>query len=155
MASWMVRKSVSAALQLINLVELKLLQCYELRSLPTLGQYPKLRFLEIRGLCNVKCIGNEFYINKNSGDKIKPIALFPALEKFTLWRMKEVKEWLDVEPTVAMFPSLKELRAVHCDKLRSVPLMSRFSSLEMLTIRDCKELRLMGDGVFPSTLKNV
>ncbi|XVF65831.1 hypothetical protein PTKIN_Ptkin09bG0282400 [Pterospermum kingtungense] len=54
--------------------------------------------------------------------------------------MKEVKEWLDVEPTVPIFPSLKVLEIADCGKLNSLPMMSRFSSLERLTIDFCNEL---------------
>ncbi|XVE80862.1 hypothetical protein DITRI_Ditri15bG0014900 [Diplodiscus trichospermus] len=152
MPSWLVSNSVIASFQLINLVELYLFDCKKLHNVPTLGKYPNLRFLEIRGLKNVRCIGNEFYIdNNNSGD----ITLFPALEKFTLWEMGELKEWLDVEPTIPMFPSLKELSIKNCPNLGRVPVMSTFSSLEMLSIRDCRELSSIGNGLFPSTLKKL
>ncbi|XVE80911.1 hypothetical protein DITRI_Ditri15bG0019200 [Diplodiscus trichospermus] len=159
MPSWMVRKrasGLSASFQLINLVELKLERCHNLQKVPTLGQYPNLKFLVIEGLHNLMCIGNEFYSNNyDSGDKNMPITLFLALEKFTLSFMKEVKEWLDVETTVPMFPSLKELRIVHCYNLSSVPVMSRFSSLEILSIGSCEELSLIGEGLFPSSLKKL
>ncbi|XVF82138.1 hypothetical protein PTKIN_Ptkin16aG0021000 [Pterospermum kingtungense] len=127
--SWLVRKSSvsatpsSASFQPINLVELKLMGCENLKKLPTLGQYPNLRF--------------------------------PALEKFTLWGLREVKEWVDVEPTVPVFPSLKELKIQQCDNLSSVPVISRFSSLETLTIECCHELSSIGDEVFPSSLKRL
>ncbi|XP_022722656.1 putative disease resistance RPP13-like protein 1 [Durio zibethinus] len=161
--SWLVRKSVSGPSAnsfqpIINLVELNLFYCENLKNLPTLGQNPNLRFLRIRDLYNVRCIGNEFYMNNNScdsGDEKKPITLFPASEKFSLVDLKEVKEWLDIEPGVPTFPSLKKLEIVGCDKLSSVPVMSRLSSLEILTIAFCGGLSLIGDGLFPSSLKNL
>ncbi|XVE80887.1 hypothetical protein DITRI_Ditri15bG0017200 [Diplodiscus trichospermus] len=150
---WLVRQSFGASFQPSNLVKLKLLGCEKLETLPTLGEYPKLGFLEIGGLKNVRCIGNEFYINNknNSGD----ITLFPALEVFILRGMEELKEWLDVEPTIVVFPSLKKLRINYCITLSSIPIMSRFSSLETLSIECRNELSLTGDGLFPSTLKTL
>ncbi|XVE80857.1 hypothetical protein DITRI_Ditri15bG0014500 [Diplodiscus trichospermus] len=153
MPSWLVRKSVGASFQLMSLVELNLFNCKKLKNVPTLGQYPNLRVLEIHGLNNVRCIGNEFYVNSNSNNG--NITLFPTLEKFTLRKMEELKEWLVVEPTLTMFPSLKELSIEDCPNLSSIPTMSRFSSLEILFIRECGELSLIGDGLFPSTLKKL
>ncbi|XVF65833.1 hypothetical protein PTKIN_Ptkin09bG0282600 [Pterospermum kingtungense] len=157
--SCLVRKSgsPSASFQPINLVELNLLRCVNLKNLPTLGQYPNLKFLDVCVLPNVRRIGNEFYMNNtgDSVDKNKAITLFPALEKFTLSNMEEVKEWLDVEPTVPMFPSLKVLDIECCGKLSSVPVMTRFSSLESLSIYFCEELSLIGDELFPSSLKKL
>ncbi|XVF65844.1 hypothetical protein PTKIN_Ptkin09bG0283500 [Pterospermum kingtungense] len=83
------------------------------------------------------------------------MALFPALEIFTLFFMHKLTEWLDVDPTIHVFPSLKELEIEYCENLSSLPVMSRLSSLETLTIRYCNELSLIGDGVFPSSLKKL
>ncbi|KAK8619043.1 hypothetical protein V6N13_133012 [Hibiscus sabdariffa] len=143
----------SACFQPMNLVEMKLCNCKNVKNLPTLGQYPNLRFLEIKGLHGVSCIGNEFYMN--GCDENKPVILFPALEVFTLKNMVELKEWLEVEPTIPVFPSLKELKIEDCNDLRSVPRMSRFSSLEELTIGWCSELVGMGDEPFSSRLKRL
>ncbi|XVE80871.1 hypothetical protein DITRI_Ditri15bG0015800 [Diplodiscus trichospermus] len=156
MPSWMVRKSVS--FQLNNLVELNLLWCHNLKNLPTLGLYPNLKFLYLLDLYMVRCIGNEFYMDNStgdSGDKNKPVTLFSTLEKFTLKNMKEIKEWWDAEPSVPIFPSLKELKIYDCQKLSSIPAMSRFSSLETLSIDSCKELSLTDDLLFPSSLKKL
>ncbi|XVF37480.1 hypothetical protein REPUB_Repub20aG0011800 [Reevesia pubescens] len=167
--SWLVKTSdvsgPSASLHsLTNLVELKLSGCENLKNLPTaLGQYPKLKFLEIEGLKNVRCIGKEFYVDGDgnrcdSGDdenKAIPL-LFPVLEKFTLRKMEELEEWLvEVEPTIPVFPSLKELEIKYCEKLSRVPMMKNiFSSLERLCIEFC-ELSWTEEenGVFPSSLK--
>ncbi|XP_022761483.1 putative disease resistance protein At3g14460 [Durio zibethinus] len=159
--SWLARKSFSgpsACFQPINLVELTLSNCPNLKSVPSLGQYPNLKFLEMHALRNVSCIGNEFYFDGNwcnSGDEKMPIPLFPALEKFTLGGLKEVKKWLDVEPAIPVFPSLKELQIERCNKLSRIPRMSRFSSLEKLTIQGCEELSWTGDELFSSSLKKL
>ncbi|KAK8619004.1 hypothetical protein V6N13_132973 [Hibiscus sabdariffa] len=153
---WLVRKASgdpSACFQPMNLVELKLFRCENVQNLPPLGQYPNLRFLEIEGLKSVRCIGKEFYMN--GCDENKPLILFPALEVFTLKKMRELKEWLDVEPAIPVFPSLKVLEINFCDDLNSVPRMSRFSSLEELTVFYCSKLGWMGDEPFSSRLKRL
>ncbi|KAK8619048.1 hypothetical protein V6N13_133017 [Hibiscus sabdariffa] len=154
--SWLVGKiggDPKASFQPINLVELNLLHCKNVKNLPPLGQYPNLKFLEIQGLKSVRCIGNEFYMN--GGDENRPIILFPALEIFTLMNMAEIREWLEVEPTILAFPSLKVLNIIECDNLNNVPRMSRFSSLEELTIGWCSELGWMDDEPFSSHLKSL
>ncbi|KAL4290190.1 hypothetical protein GQ457_14G004730 [Hibiscus cannabinus] len=154
--SWLVGRiggDPKASFQPINLVELNLLHCKNVKNLPPLGQYPNLKFLEIQGLKSVRSIGNEFYMN--GGDENRPIILFPALEIFTLMNMTEIREWLEVEPTIPAFPSLKVLNIIECDNLNSVPRMSRFSSLEELTIGWCSELGWMGDEPFSSHLKSL
>ncbi|KAL4291000.1 hypothetical protein GQ457_14G005080 [Hibiscus cannabinus] len=154
--SWLLQKTggvPSASFQPMNLVELKLLRCDNVKILPTLGQYPSLKFLDIEGLDNVRCIGNEFYTN--NFDKNKPVILFPALEIFTLKHMLGAKEWLDVEPTISVFPSLKVLNIIQCDSLNIVPRMSRFSSLEKLEVYKCSKLSWIGDEPFPCSLKEL
>ncbi|XVE80895.1 hypothetical protein DITRI_Ditri15bG0017800 [Diplodiscus trichospermus] len=89
--SWMARKSVN---KLVELVELNLFDCEKLKTLSTLGKYPNLKYLKLWGLKNVKCIGNEFYMD-NAGDSAS--ILFPALEKLTLHSVEEVKSWLEVK----------------------------------------------------------
>nr|KJB71610.1 hypothetical protein B456_011G133300 [Gossypium raimondii] len=139
--------------QLVNMVELRLLDCENVNNLPSLGQYPSLKFLEIGGLYRVRCIGNEFYMN--GCDKNKPIILFPALQNFVLRNMPEVEEWLEVEPTIPVFPSLLVLEIVDCYNLSSIPRMSRFSSLETIIIQNCEELSWRDNELFPSSLKEL
>ncbi|KAK8619038.1 hypothetical protein V6N13_133007 [Hibiscus sabdariffa] len=154
--SWLSQKiggDPSAAFQPMSLVELHLLCCKNVKNLPSLGQYPNLKFLEIKHLDNVRRIGNEFYMN--GCDENKPLVLFPALEFFTLGYMAEAKEWLEVDPTIHAFPSLKVLKIIQCDNLYSVPRMSRFSCLEKLEITLCSRLGWIGDEAFSSGLKRI
>ncbi|KAG4125810.1 hypothetical protein ERO13_D10G121300v2 [Gossypium hirsutum] len=139
--------------QLVNMVELRLLDCENVNNLPSLGQYPSLKFLEIGGLYRVRCIENEFYMN--GCDKNKPIILFPALQNFVLRNMPKVEEWLEVEPTIPVFPSLLVLEIVDCYNLSSIPRMSRFSSLETIIIQNCEELSWRDNELFPSSLKEL
>ncbi|KAK8332890.1 hypothetical protein V6Z12_A10G168500 [Gossypium hirsutum] len=127
--------------QLMNMVELRLLDCKNVNDLPSLGQYPSLKFLEIGGLYRVRCN--------------KPIILFPALQNFILRNMPEVEEWLEVEPTIPVFPSLLVLEIVGCDHLNSIPRMSRFSSLETIIIQNCEKLSWRDNELFPSRLKEL
>ncbi|KAK8619045.1 hypothetical protein V6N13_133014 [Hibiscus sabdariffa] len=152
--SWLVGKTGgdrSASFQPTNLVELKLFRCKNVRKLPSLGQYPNLKFLEIEGLNSAGCTRNEFYMN--GCDENKPAVLFPALEVFTLCNMREVREWLEMEPKIPAFPSLKVLKIVNCHNLISLPRMDRFSSLEKLKIMGCSQLGWIGDEPFSSSLK--
>ncbi|GMJ08863.1 hypothetical protein like AT3G14470 [Hibiscus trionum] len=152
--SWLVGKTGgdrSASFRPMNLVELKLFRCKNVRSLPSLGRHPNLKFLEIEGLNSARCTRNEFYMI--GCDKNKPAILFPALEIFTLCNMREVREWLEMEPTIPAFPSLKVLKIVNCHNLNSLPRMSRFSSLEKLKIVGCSKLGWIGDEPFSSSLK--
>ncbi|GMJ08868.1 hypothetical protein like AT3G14470 [Hibiscus trionum] len=154
--SWLAGKiggDPCASFRPMNLVKLKLFYCENVKHLPPLGEYPNLKFLEIIGLKSVRCIGNEFYMN--GFDENKPIVLFSALEIFSLENMPQVKDWLEAEPTIPAFPSLKVLKIENCDNLSSVPRMSRFSSLEELTIRYCSELGWMGDEPFSPLLKSL
>ncbi|GMJ08826.1 hypothetical protein like AT3G14470 [Hibiscus trionum] len=154
--SWLTGKSggdISASFQSMNLLELKLFRCENVKNLPCLGEYPNLKFLEINGLHNVRSIGNEFYMN--GGDENKPLILFPALETFTLETMAEVKEWLEVEPIIPAFPSLKVLKIKQCGNLNSVSRMSRFSSLEKLEIFECSQLGWIDDEPYSSNLKEL
>ncbi|KAK8619083.1 hypothetical protein V6N13_133050 [Hibiscus sabdariffa] len=154
--SWLSQKTggdPSAAFQPMSLVELHLLCCKNVKNLPSLGQYPNLKFLEIKHLDNVRGIGNEFYMN--GCEENKPLILFPALEIFTLCDIPEVKEWLEVDPRIHAFPSLKVLNIIQCENLNSVPRMSRFSCLEKLEITLCPNLGWIGDEAFSSGLKRI
>ncbi|KAK8556966.1 hypothetical protein V6N12_003355 [Hibiscus sabdariffa] len=151
--SWLVQEAGGASFQPMNLVELKLMRCENVKNLPPLGQYPNLKCLEIEGLKSVWCMGNEFYTN--GCDENKPVIFFPALEVFTLRNLRQVKEWSEVEPTNPVFPSLKQLKIEGCNTLSSVPRISRISSLEELNIVRCSELGWMGDEPFSSSLKKL
>ncbi|GMI93950.1 hypothetical protein HRI_003064200 [Hibiscus trionum] len=148
---WKIGGHPSACFQPLNLVELKLVHCSYVMNLPSLGQYPNLKSLEMDSLKSVRCIGNEFYMN--GCNENKPIAFFPALETFILKDMLHLKEWLEPEPMIPVFPSLKVLEIEYCKHLNSVPRMSRFSSLEKLKINVCPELGWIGDEPFSSSLK--
>ncbi|TYI31362.1 hypothetical protein ES332_A05G446300v1 [Gossypium tomentosum] len=151
--SWMLRPDGDSGLFLLNnLMELNLFNCYNCESLPPLGQLQNLQFLNLRDLCKVKGMGNEFYCNQGIDDMNKVIKMFPALKKFTLIGMKRLEEWTAMAATkTIMFPCLEELNILVCPLLKSVPLTGQYSSLESLRISDCRRLSKIGDGLSTST----
>ncbi|XP_034896935.2 putative disease resistance RPP13-like protein 1 [Populus alba] len=122
-------------LQLNNLTVLRLKDYSKCRQLPTVGCLPRLKILEIRGMPNVKCIGNEFYSSSGSAE-----VLFPALEKLTLASMDGLEEWMvPGGEVVAVFPCLEKLSITKCGKLESIPICG-LSSLVRFKINGCDEL---------------
>uniref|UniRef100_A0A2K1XNR5 Disease resistance protein RGA3 n=1 Tax=Populus trichocarpa TaxID=3694 RepID=A0A2K1XNR5_POPTR len=131
-SSWM------STILLHNLMELRLKDCSKNRQLPTLGCLPRLKILEMSGMPNVKCIGNEFYSSSGS-----TAVLFPALKELTLSKMDGLEEWMvPGGEVVAVFPCLEKLSIEKCGKLESIPIC-RLSSLVKFEISDCEELRYL------------
>jgi Leucine-rich repeat (LRR) protein len=131
--SWM------STLQLNNMTGLRLNGCSKLRQLPTLGCLPRLKILEIRGMPNVKCIGNEFYSSSSGSAAV----LFPALKELTLWGMDGLEEWMvPGGEGYQVFPFLEVLRIQRCGKLKSIPICG-LSSLVKFVIDGCDELRYL------------
>nr|TKR79662.1 hypothetical protein D5086_0000270300 [Populus alba] len=128
-------------LQLNNLTVLRLKGCSKLRQLPTLGCLPRLKILEMSGMPNVKCIGNEFYSSRDSAG-----VLFPALQILTLSRMEGLEEWMVPGGEV-----VEELSFDNCGKLKSIPIC-RLSSLVEFKIDSCDELRYLSVNFMASRL---
>ena len=133
--SWMLRScDAKDALSLFdNLIDINLNGCTECEEVPTLGCLPCLKFLYIKGMDKVTCIGVKFYTMYS--DDSHRSALFPALRKLTLKNMKCLVEWQDVmEVTAArvVFPCLEELSIKDCPQLTSAP--CHFQSLNKLEI---------------------
>ncbi|KAG4209850.1 hypothetical protein ERO13_A02G008050v2 [Gossypium hirsutum] len=149
--SWMSRPvhgSNIGSLILDNLMELVLDNCINCKSLPPLGQLNSLKFLALRNMDKVKCIGNEFYCDgSNQGQK----EVFPALKTFILRRLLNLKEWTATTAAI-MFPCLEELFVSNCPLLKSVPLTGQCLSLKKLCVEDCSRLSSIGDGLATSTL---
>eukprot|EP00258_Populus_trichocarpa_P024284 XP_024440303.1 putative disease resistance protein RGA4 isoform X1 [Populus trichocarpa] len=136
-------------LQLNNLMELRLKDSSKCRQLPTLGCLRRLKILEIRGMPNVKCIGNEFYSSSGSA-----AVLFPALEELTLYQMDGLEEWMvpggeefKIDGCAELryfefhgFTSLQILKIWGCSKLASIPGIQHCTALVELGIWSCREL---------------
>ncbi|KAE8680858.1 hypothetical protein F3Y22_tig00111366pilonHSYRG00236 [Hibiscus syriacus] len=143
-----------SSFQPTNLVDLKLLRYQNVKILPTLGQYPNLKFLHIEGLDNVRCIGNEFYtivvfpslkvlniIECDSLNIVPRMSRFSSLEKLEIYKCSKLS-WIGNDP----FPcSFKELKLNGCKSLPSG--LSTCSSLRQLFIVDCINLESVPEDV--------
>ncbi|XP_050255689.1 putative disease resistance protein RGA3 [Quercus robur] len=130
-----------------NLIEINLRNCWECEEVPTLGQLPCLRVLEIIGMGKVRCIGSEFYFYSD-GSYRNSTTLFPALRILKLVHMETLEEWKDAkELTTAdevlfVFPCLQELTLSYCTQLRDLPdSLHTCVSLQKLVVLDCPKLR--------------
>jgi hypothetical protein len=95
--SWM------SMLQLNNLMVLRLKDCSKCRQLPILGCFSRLEILEMSGMPNVKCKGNEFYSSSGSAEVV-----FPALKELSLLGMDGLENgWYQVEKVIKYFLILK------------------------------------------------
>ena len=128
-----------------NLIEINLRHCRKCEEVPTLGQLPCLRVLEIIGMGKVRSIGSEFY---SDGSYRNTTTLFPALRILKLEGMVTLEEWKDAkELTTAdevlfVFPCLEELALTSCYKLRDLPeSLHTCVSLQKLEVQDCPKLR--------------
>ncbi|KAL4631819.1 hypothetical protein ACB092_04G005100 [Castanea dentata] len=129
-----------------DLIEINLKYCMECEEVPTLGQLPCLRVLEMVGMGKVRYIGSEFYFYSD-GSYRNTTTLFPALRILKLEGMETLEEWKDAkELTTAdevlfVFPCLEELIIRCCYKLRYLPDSLRTCvSLQKLVVWHCREL---------------
>ncbi|KAB2086652.1 hypothetical protein ES319_A04G046900v1 [Gossypium barbadense] len=114
-----------------NLSSLKLCNCKNCKSLPSVGRLPLLKDLSIIGLDQVQKIGVEFF----GENELKP---FASLEILSFKRDEKVLK----------FPSLRELSIVDCPQLlRRLP--THVSSLQKLKIHTCTSL-VVSISSFPS-----
>ena len=131
-----------------NLVEINLRDCNECEEVPTLGQLPCLRILQIRGMGKVKSIGSEFYnYSDGIGSYRNSTTLFPALRILKLKGVETLEEWKDAKELtsageVLVFPCLEELTLRSCYKLRDLPeSLHTCVSLQKFVVQDCHKLR--------------
>ncbi|KAK9997565.1 hypothetical protein SO802_022251 [Lithocarpus litseifolius] len=120
------------------LVEINLRYCSKCDKVPTLGHLPCLRVLQIVGMYEVRCIGEEFYSSYNDQSD-RNVKLFPNLRRLGLKWMHNLVEWKDKrEMTIAseVFPCLQELTIEGCYELTSAP--CDFPSLKKLWISNIK-----------------
>ncbi|KAJ6370975.1 hypothetical protein OIU77_001477 [Salix suchowensis] len=142
-----------------NLVEISLQSCMNCEHLPPFGKLRFLKYLQLKRMDTVKCIGSEMY-----GDGENP---FPSLEWLTLGEMMNLKDWetnsmggreiftclhaLQIEKCpklveLPIIPSVKYLSIVDC----TVPLLSsvvNFTSITTLRIKGFEELSVLPDGL--------
>ncbi|KAG8492190.1 hypothetical protein CXB51_009616 [Gossypium anomalum] len=126
-----------------NLSSLKLRNCKNCKSLPSVGRLPLLKDLSIIGLDQVQKIGVEFF----GENELNP---FASLEILSFKSLPNWKEWdtCEGDEKVLKFPSLRELSIVDCPQLlRRLP--THVSSLQKLQIHKCTSL-VVSISSFPS-----
>uniref|UniRef100_A0A7N0SWC5 NB-ARC domain-containing protein n=1 Tax=Kalanchoe fedtschenkoi TaxID=63787 RepID=A0A7N0SWC5_KALFE len=113
------------------MVSLCTANCFNGEALPSLGNLPFLKYLEMRSLDRLEYIGEEFY-----GDSHDP---FQALEKLNIGGMKELKTWrFPGGGDKVAFQVLEHLQIRSCPQLTKIPYC--FPSLSRLLIESCNNL---------------
>ena len=153
-----------------NLIKISLISCMECEEVPTLGQLPCLRDLEMEEMGKVRSIGSEFYFYSD-GSYRNTTTLFPALRILylgmdSLEEWKDAKELTTADEVLFVFPCLEKLTLISCNKLRYLPGVSSViqrleiigfginelpsglqfcTSLQYLKIEDCPNLKSIPD----------
>ncbi|XP_057742985.1 putative disease resistance protein At3g14460 [Arachis stenosperma] len=128
-----------------NMTSVSLESCKNCCMLPSLGQLPSLKSLRIKGLDELRSIGEEFY--KNEGDHHSShIAPFPSLEILEFNDMACWEEWH--LPDSKVFPQLKRLQIRKCPILKEEMLNQVFFRI-VSSLPDVSKARklLIGDAV--------
>ncbi|KAG8492809.1 hypothetical protein CXB51_010127 [Gossypium anomalum] len=126
-----------------NLLSLKLRNCKNCKSLPSVGRLPLLKDLSIIGFDEVQKIGVEFF----GENELNP---FASLEILPFESLPNWKEWdtCEGDERVLKFPGLCELSIVDCLQLLG-RLPTHVSSLQKLKIRTFTSL-VVSISSFPS-----
>ncbi|KAL9429691.1 hypothetical protein AB3S75_031501 [Citrus x aurantiifolia] len=117
-----------------KLVRLELRRCTS-TSLPSVGQLPLLKELDISGMDGVVSVGLEFYGNSCS-------VPFSSLEALSFSDMTEWEEWIPCgagQEVDEVFPKLRKISLYKCCKLQGT-LPKRLLLLETLVITSCEQL---------------
>ncbi|KAK9997667.1 hypothetical protein SO802_022353 [Lithocarpus litseifolius] len=129
-----------------NLIQIYLNGCALCEEVPTLGQLPCLRVLEMGGMRRVKSIGSEFYSYSDGSYRNITTKLFPALRILKLDWMETLEEWNDAKELtsaseVLVFPCLEDLTIEDCPKLRYLlDSLHTCVSLQKLVVENCPDL---------------
>ncbi|KAL4350837.1 putative disease resistance RPP13-like protein 1 [Arachis hypogaea] len=116
-----------------NITQITLCYLKNCCMLPSLGQLPSLKHLEISKFERLVIVGAEFYRN----DESRLDTPFPMLETLRFESMPCWEEWRSLEFNA--FPRLRKLIICDCPMLRG-DLPNQLPSLEHLTIHNCEQL---------------
>ncbi|XP_057743300.1 putative disease resistance RPP13-like protein 1 [Arachis stenosperma] len=116
-----------------NITTIKLDRCKSCCMLPSLGQLPSLKHLQISDFESLATVGAEFYFYQKSESCLETPP-FPMLETLRFSSMPCWKEWRSLE--LNAFPRLRELTIWNCPMLRG-NLPNHLPSLQSLEIRNC------------------
>ncbi|RYR71459.1 hypothetical protein Ahy_A02g005722 [Arachis hypogaea] len=119
-----------------NITTITLDDCRNCCMLPSLGQLPSLKHLEISDFGSLESVGAEFYFNQN-GESCLETPPFPMLETLSFEKMPCWKEWRSLEFNA--FRRLRELSINNCPMLRG-DLPNHLPSLQSLQIWNCEQL---------------
>lgn len=127
-----------------NITELVLRNCRKCKNLPTLGQLPLLKVLNMQGLEAVVEITSAFY----GGDHDQ--ITFPALKQLTITKCPNLETW---ETPVAReaLTCLNRLTIIGCPRLTKMPW---FPSLQHLELRNCNA-RILRSAAELNSLSNL
>ncbi|TKY72939.1 putative disease resistance RPP13 protein 1 [Spatholobus suberectus] len=118
-----------------NMTHISLKSCSNCCMLPSLGQLPFLKSLEIADFKGVETVGVEFYKNDNDHSSLEtpfPSSEHPSFHKMPSWEM-----WHLLESDA--FPQLKWLTIINCPILTG-GLPDHLPALETLVIDRCEQL---------------
>ncbi|GLU17207.1 hypothetical protein SLE2022_335950 [Rubroshorea leprosula] len=138
---WM-EPSLSESFSLNNLVDLKILQCKKLKSMPIMIGLSSLQQLRISDCLELTRIGDGVFA-------------FPkSLKRLDIWSCPRLET---IGDSISTLTCLEELHLNGCEDLRLIPIMSGLSSLQQLRIEYCFELIRIGDGAFafPASLRRL
>ncbi|KAL0376611.1 UNVERIFIED_CONTAM: hypothetical protein Scaly_0778700 [Sesamum calycinum] len=161
--SWIMSRTVGEVIRLDKLIELKLIDCERCIEIPTLGHLPCLKFLELRGLKNIKSIGPSFYYPRNYGmdesSKRSNKPAVPLLECFILHKMTNLEEWIEASThnasgVFSAFPRLEFLDIHSCPNLRSAPTYE-FPCLKRLKIVEAGKGGVLLDKICSNNLSSL
>ncbi|GKV51910.1 hypothetical protein SLEP1_g58527 [Rubroshorea leprosula] len=134
-----------------NLVMLSLLNCHNLRSIPSfrLGNLVKLRFSFCGNLESIQSVSlsREAGLVIDNCRNLKTIAVSSLQEL----RIDNCDELTSIEFNTSAMESLKEVNIESCAKLRSLPVVCELATLQILHIWDCQELSSIGESLSMST----
>ena len=131
--SWLGNSSFS------NMVSICISNCEYCVTLPSLGQLPSLKDLEICGMEMLEKIGPEFYyfqIEEGSNSSFQP---FPSLERIKFYNMPNWNEWIPFKGIKFAFPRVRAMELHNCPELRG-HLPSNLPCIEEIEIEGCAHI---------------
>ncbi|KAI3903477.1 hypothetical protein MKW98_032131 [Papaver atlanticum] len=121
--------------------------CYSCEFLPSLGQLPSLKYLQLGEMNKLKYIDSRFCGDNLANER------FPSLKTLELVSLSHLERWTDLLD--GDMPLLQELHIVGCRMLSSLPTLKFLVSLQKLHVEYCDELQAFPDEKPPSKLNSL
>ncbi|KAL0404755.1 UNVERIFIED_CONTAM: putative disease resistance protein RGA4 [Sesamum radiatum] len=132
-----------------QLVSITLHGCRYCETLPSLGELPSLKILNIVDMDELVVIDSLFY-QKQANQYCRNA--FPRLEQLSFDGMSNLEIWTGMEDGHDHFPCLQLLMIRYCPRLRALPSLSYLNSLQHLEICYCPEIPCLPEGGLPTSL---